>query len=525
MTRVRQVHECDDDTLAGLRRPRTDIVAERVDGPDRWSAAEGPFRRYRRQLEVTPVAPGRWRVVETIDYALAIPVWGWLFHLPVRRAVRRRRDEFRYWWAPPDRLDRRAATVLGLLCTVQVVDGYLGTVLTQTLTFAADEFGRGNTAQGLVFGGVRVGVLIALVTVAAADRRGRRRLLIAAGIGACAFTALGAAAPDLWFVGLTQLVARGLSTALGILIVVVAAEEMPARSRAWAASVLVLTAGLGSGMAVWVLPVADLSPRGWRVVYLVGGLGALVVWWVGRRLPETRRFLRSTTVPAPDGEAARRRRDRLVLLGVSAFLLSMFAAPASSFQNDFLKDERGFSASRVSLFTLVTSTPAGLGILLGGHLAETRGRRPVGAAGLVGGAVCTAAAYFAHGTNLWLLTLAGVVIGAAAVPALAVYGPELFGTHDRGRANGLIVTVGVAGSAVGLLTAGWLSDRLGGELGPALALLALGPVAVAALVVTRYPETAGHELEDLNPEDTAAVAPTPGESPIGDAATGDDTPR
>ncbi len=503
MTRVRHVHTCDDAELARLRRPRTDIVAERPDGPDRWVAAEGPFRRYHRVLEAESLGDGRWSVTETTDYALAIPVWSWLFHLPVRRAVRHRRARFRYWWAPPDRLDRRSATVLGLLCTVQVVDGYLGTVLTQTLTFAADEFGRGNTAQGLVFGGVRLGVLLALVTVAAADRRGRRRLLVIAGVGASVFTALGAAAPDLWFVGLTQLVARGLSTALGILIVVVAAEEMPARSRAWAASVLVLTAGLGSGMAVWVLPVADLDPRGWRAVYLVGGLGAVVVWWVGRRLPETRRFARATRTDPPDPAAARRRRDRLLLLAGSAFLLSMFAAPASSFQNDFLKDERGFSASRVSLFTLVTSTPAGLGVLLGGHLAETQGRRPVGAAGLIAGALFATWGYFAQGTGLWVLTLVGVVAGATAVPALAVYGPELFGTHDRGRANGLIVTVGVAGSAVGLLGAGWLSDRLGGQLGPALALLAVGPLAVAALVLTRYPETAGQELEDLNPEDPA----------------------
>ena len=90
---------------------------------------------------------------------------------------------------------------------------------------------------------------------------------------------------------------------------------------------------------------------------------------------------------------------------------------------------------------------------------------------------------------------------AVAVPALAVYGPELFGTHERGRSNGLVVTVGVLGSAVGLVAAGFLSDRLGGELGPALALLSIGPLTVAGLVRFRYPETAGLELEEINPED------------------------
>jgi MFS family permease len=191
-------------------------------------------------------------------------------------------------------------------------------------------------------------------------------------------------------------------------------------------------------------------------------------------------------------------------LAVSAFLLAIFAAPASSLQNDFLKDERAFSASRITLFTLVTSTPAGLGVLFGGYLAEARGRRPVGAVGIVLGVGFTTCAFFMSGFALWVLTLLGVLLAAMTVPALAVYLPELFGTHDRGRANGVIVTFGVAGSAFGLLVAGTLSDRLGGELGPALALLALGPMVVAGLVLFRYPETAGRELEDINPEDRSA---------------------
>ena len=529
---------------AARLEPRCDIVAEQVVGAGRFEAQDGPFRHYERRLDLhrhdsdegavavdlaardaegntfTPHDSGEgatgqshrskaatWELVETTTYRLAVPAWGWLFHLPVRHALRRRQASYGYWWAPPDRLDARSATVLGLLCTIQVVDGYLGTVLTQTLTFAADEFGRGNTAQGVVLAVVRVGVLIALVTVALADRHGRKRLLVASGMGSCIVTAAGALSPGLWFLGGTQLIARGLSTALGVLIVIVAAEEMPARSRAWAMSVLVLCAGLGAGMAVWVLPLADLHESAWRAVYLVPLAGTAAVAWVGRRLPESRRFEAAADVSVePDGgalqeEAAARRRRRLALLASSAFLIAMFAAPASGLQNDFLKDERGFSAASISLFTIATSTPAGIGVLVGGYVADRRGRRPVGAFGLVLGATATACAFFTAGAALWLLTLAGVMLGALTVPALAVYGPELFGTNSRGRANGMIVTVGVAGSALGVLTAGWLSDALDGRLGPALALLAAGPLIVAALVLWKFPETAGMELEDLNPED------------------------
>ena len=501
MATIRASSRCTPGELESRREPRADIVAEEPAGEDRWRLGHGPFHTYERTLHASPRADGDFDVVETTRYRLAIPVWGWLFAIPVRHALRHRRPTFGYWWAPPERLDASASIVLGLLCAIQIVDGYLGTVLTQTLTFAADEFGHGNTAQGWVLGTVRFGVLISLAAVALADRRGRRTLLIATGAASCGFTVLGGLAPDIVSLGASQLVARGLSTALGILIVVVAAEEMPARCRAWAASVLVLSAGLGSGMAVWVLPVADLDIRGWRVVYLAATLGLLVVWRVGRRLPETHRFTEAIGHETDTPEARERRRARLTLLAVSAFLIAMFVAPASGFQNDFLKDERGFTAAETSLFTLVTSTPAGLGVLVGGYLAELRGRRTVGAVGLLGGAFFTTLSFFTSGAALWILTLAGVVISSIAVPALAVYGPELFGTHDRGRSNGLVVTIGVIGSAVGLVTAGFISDRLAGELGPALALLAIGPVIVAGLVRFRYPETAGLELEEINPED------------------------
>ncbi len=503
MSILRTETECDAAELALRRRPRTDIVAEESDGDDCFTLGEGPFLEYRRELEATPTESG-WRVRETTTYRLAIPVWGWLFHLPIRRALTRRQAKFAYWWAPHDRLDTRSATVLGLLAGVQIVDGYLGTVLTQTIKFAGDEFGQGNGAQAWVGGVVRAGVLIALVTTALADRRGRRSLLIVTGVASCGFTVLGGFSPNLWVLGGTQLVARGFATALGILIAIIAVEEMPARSRAWAASVLTLSAGLGSGMAVWVLPLADIDIRGWRVIYLLAGLGVFVIYSVGRRLPETRRFTAAgggaERGAQPDPELRKRRRNRLVLLATSAFLLAMFYAPASFFQNSYLKDERGFSATDISIFTVVTATPIGIGVLIGGYLAETRGRRPVGAFGLVVGVVFAALAYFVDGLALWSFTLTGAVVGAVAVPALVVYGPELFGTQERGRSNGLIITVGVTGSATGLIFVGQLSDRLG-EFGPAVAMVGLGPLIVAALVLTRYPETAGRELEEINPED------------------------
>ena len=310
------------------QEPRRDIVAERAVDEDQFEAADGPFRHYERRLSLEQTEPGEtstggasagqtepgdagtgdagigdaWRLTETTSYRLAVPVWAWLFHFPVRSALRKRRDAYGYWWAPPDRLSARAATVLGLLCTIQVVDGYLGTVLTATLTFAADEFGRGNTAQGVLMGVVRAGVLIALVTAALADRHGRKRLLLATGLGSCLITAMGALAPGLWFLGGTQLVARGLSTALGILIVILAAEEMPARSPrlGHVGAGAVRRAGVGDGLrgaaagrsACCGLAVGVRGAAGRRGRRRLGGAPAC------RRAGATRR-------PQPDGSLAK----------------------------------------------------------------------------------------------------------------------------------------------------------------------------------------------------------------------------
>jgi MFS family permease len=92
------------------------------------------------------------------------------------------------------------------------------------------------------------------------------------------------------------------------------------------------------------------------------------------------------------------------------------------------------------------------------------------------------------------------LVGAAAVPALGVYGAELFPTGNRGKASGLISMLSLVGSSIGLLGAGWALDRAIGY-GAVMAVLAIGPLVVAGLVVLLYPETAHRELEDLNPED------------------------
>lgn len=488
----------DDAALAAHVASRDDVVEEHeaaCSGDERcYGMATGPFSHYERTVTVTTLGGGRHRVDQRTTFQLGIGFWSVLFTLPVRRVLRRPAGR-RPWWAPPQVLDAQAGASLASLASLSVIGGYLGTLITQTLTYAADEFDVGERAQSDTFAAVRIGILLSMAVAAWADRRGRRRALLWCATGGVLATAVGAAAPGMVALGTTQVLARGLSTALALLIVVVVAEEMPAGARAYGVSLLTMTAGLGAGIALWLLPLVELDERAWRLLYLFPLAFLPLVRLTAPLLPESRRFARRHVTARFAGHER-----RLALLAGGALLIAVASSPASQLQNEFLREEWDFTAGQITLFTLLTVTPGGLGIVLGGRLADVRGKRLIGGIGVAGGAVLTAAMYVTDSAwALWGASAVGSIIGGLAVPALAVYGPELFPTSLRSKANVAVTTLGVVGSVVGLVLAGRLAERW--SLGPAIAVLTAAPLAVAFLLIPRYPETAYRELEELNPED------------------------
>jgi len=472
--------------------------ARHEDGALVFDAAEGPVTNYRRT--VTVAADGA-RADEVVEYHLRVPFWGWLIGPLFRFELRRRGDRpGQPWWAPPQRLDPVQAMVLARLAMLAICSGYVGTLLSQLTTFAGREFGAGPAAQSTAQAATRIGILVVLVASAAADRLGRRRMLLITLVGACVCSSLTAAAGGIVAFAAIQVVARGLTTGADVVRAVALAEHMPAGARAYAISLSAMCAGLGSGFVVWLLPLADLDPRAWRLIFALSLLFAPLAWRAGRGLVESGRFVQHRhDVQRP---RLAHHRSRLVLLAVSAGLTTVFAAPASQLQNEYLRGERGFNAGLITAFTLLTSTPAGLAVFFGGRLADVHGRRRIGAIGLVGATGGVLVSFTFAGAPLWLGAVLGTLFGGLVVPTLVVYGPELFPTALRGRANGVITLCAVIGSVTGLLTVGRLSEAWG-RFGPAMAAVAVGPLIVAVLVVTRYPETAHRSLEELNPGDAA----------------------
>ncbi|MGA9276201.1 MFS transporter, partial [Ilumatobacter sp.] len=357
-----------------------------------------------------------------------------------------------------------------------------------------------ETAKGDAGSIVRAGIVFALPAEVIADRIGRRKVLVIVAWLAPLLTALGAIAPTFAVLVATQTLGRPMGIALAFVIGVVAAEEVPKNSRAYAISVLAMAAGLGAGIAVISLSLADLGPGGWRYVYLIALIWCVVAFDLTRRLPETRRFTADAERVDRPRKVPRLDRKRFLLLATVAFAGNVFIAPASFFQNTYLEDIRGFNGSSIALFSILIGTPAGIGLILGGRFADRHGRRRLITVALPVSTLSIVAAFTVGGIGLWAFSLLGGILGSAVYPAMTVYRTELFPTANRTRATGFVTASALIGGIGGLSLTGRLIDG-GWTYGSTMALLAIGQLIVTILVVAAYPETAHRELESLNPED------------------------
>jgi MFS family permease len=481
---------------AAILEPRRGLVVESVLGPGRFDAVAGPVADYQRDVSVSGSGE-RVVVTQTVRYRFAVPLVGWLIRAPVRKELCRVGPaRVAPWWGPPDALDQGAWAAIAALLTIAIVLGYLGTLLTQTITYAVKEFHLGTGPEGVALAVVRGDIVIALALVALADRRGRRRVVLIGAIVACVLTALGGLAPSLAWLAASQVLARSFVTAATVTAAVMVAEAMPKGARAWAVGVVAMASAIGAGACVIALPIAGLGPRAWRLLFAGSLLGVILVLIAARHLVESARFLRYQS----EGRAPVLQRSRLVLLCVANLCLMVFVTPASEFLNEYLRRERHFSPARITLFVLLTVTPGAIGIVVGGRLADTRGRRAVAVGSTAGLTAFTVMGFWVGGWPMWVSSTIATITGAAVTPALSVYNSELFGTGRRGAANGVVTAAGRVGAVIGLLVVGGVASWTG-RFGPGFAILAVGPVALVVLVIRSFPETARLSLEELNPED------------------------
>ena len=395
-------------------------------------------------------------------------------------------------------LTARQRSILWLLALACVPATYANTLFTQTVAYAAQDFGISEQGQGLGAAIIRWGVVISLPLAALADRIGRRKLIIFCAFGAPLITALGGLAPSFTILVATQTVGRPLALVLTILIGIVATEEMSRESRAWAISVLAIAAGFGAGIALAALPIADFGADSWRIIYAISLVWVLLAIFIQRRLPETTRFIERHNKNLESKTQIEK--SRLVTQSLVAIFGNIFIAASSVFQVRYLRDVRDYSALMIAAFTLVTGTPASIGLLVGGRVADIRGRRLLSAVTFPLGAILLTTAFATSGRFMWLASVSGGICLGLAYPAMAVYRGEMFPTLHRSFASGVIMTASLIGGSVGLIGAGYFLSR-DVSYGAVMSWLALGPIVAGVLVFATFPESAHRELEELNPQD------------------------
>ncbi len=407
---------------------------------------------------------------------------------------------------PPVPFTPEQAARLAALAAVALVANFSGALLSQDGDAATSAFGRSDQALGVALAVARAGVLVSLVAIALADRWGRRRVILFGLVGACAANLLTALSPTFEVFTGAQLFNRALVNTVLIVAGIAAVEDAPEGARAFATGMYALALGAGFGLAVILLPLADLGDYGWRISFALSAGLVLLVPMIGRQLKETKRYVRVADRTERRGRVRevfdRAYGARFLLLGLAAFLTNVFSAPSSQLTNRYLTHAHDFSNSDVAVFRAVTAgLPGVIGVLLASRLAESRGRRPVTIIGLLVATVFQGAFFLADGALLlWITPVIAIVAAACAGLALGTLDAELFPTEVRGTSSGFLLVSGVVGSAVGLVLATQLKSFAGG-LGPAIALCGIASLIAAIFVVPRLPETADRRLDDVSPSE------------------------
>lgn len=366
------------------------------------------------------------------------------------------------------------------------------------------EFGLSNEQAGLVFTYTLVasafgGILSGL----AADRFGRQRTLIAT-ILLYSFASGGSATSgslvELLF--WRSLVGLGLGAEWSAGAVLVA-EYWPGDKRARAISLM--QSGWAIGYILAAIVAATILPvYGWRAMFWIGVLPALITVWIRRNVPEPPVWLNRTEPAGSLFEIFRSPLRRVTLIatalattvlfaywGVFTWLPGFLAAPKSA-------GGAGFGIVKTSGWIIAMQLGAFAGYNCFGLLADRIGRRTAFAIYVTAAAFMTiaygSAPRWAGDSAPAVLLIAGPLLGFFGTGFFALFGTmlaELYPTSVRGAGQGFVYNFGRGLSALAPLTVGAVADKSGLDL--ALVLNA-GYFLLGAALVFFLPETKDRDL-------------------------------
>ena len=368
--------------------------------------------------------------------------------------------------------------------------GFMLAAIRTDLGLSAGEVGSLATWTliGAVLGGIGFGLL--------SDRYGRVRVLSWTILVFALFTGLSALAQGYWDLAFYRLVAGlGLGGEFGIGMALVA-EAWPAAKRARVSSYV------GLGWQAGVLAAALVTPLllpliGWRGMFLVGLLPALVSFLVRRMVGEPELFQRRAPTPpfgalkllVKDAATAKISLGMLILCSVQNFGYYglMIWMPT------YLSRTFGFSLPQAAIWTSVTIAGMAAGIWCFGQLADRIGRRPSFFLYQSGAIVMVIVYSRLADPNAALI--GGAVLGFFVNGMLGGYGAlmsELYPTEARATAQNVLFNLGRAVGGFGPIVIASLAAAYSWQTAIAFlaALYALDILATAFLI----PERRGAEL-------------------------------
>jgi putative MFS transporter len=416
---------------------------------------------------------------------------------------------------PPEPLTAHQWRLLGVLGATVMINHYDFGLLSLVLSHLQADLAIPEEDVGPMVSVIRLGAIPSVLLALVADRVGRRRLLIGTLLAftACTVATAFARTPTEFMV--LQFLGRVFVTAEEFIAVVILAEELGARSRGYGLGVLAALGSLGNGLSAVAFGFIDVLPFGWRALYLLGAAPLLLLAWIRRTIPETRRFeARAEQVAAQDAgaggpaswfgpalELARRFPGRMALLIAAILPATILMTSAGTFVPKTLLETHGFGPGDVTLMYLTAGVLVLIGNVVAGRFADRLGRRLVIAVALLVNAAGIWGFY-----NLGMPWVVGCWVAMmfclVAVDVLfGALGSELFPTASRSTASSIRALAWTLGGSIGLLVEGALFGVVGDTHGEVLT--AMLPVALIAPLVIwlGIPETAARELEEIAPDE------------------------
>jgi MFS transporter, SHS family, lactate transporter len=270
----------------------------------------------------------------------------------------------------------------------------------------------------------------------------------------------------------------------------------------------VLQCGYVIGQLLAALAARFLLPAwGWRPMFWVGALPALLALYIRTKVPESEAWKQHRA--ASTGDVLRivaREWRRFAYLVVLMTFMVFLSHGTQDLYPDFLQEVHGFSAAVRANIAVIYNIGAVVGAIVFGHFSQVAGRRKSMIAAM--GLSLVTIPFWAFGGKLVVLTVAAFLMQAGVQGAwgvIPVHLNELAADAARGLMPGLAYQLGILFGAPTNSIVYAMRDRIGYPW--AIAGLEIATILTLAVLLWRGAEAHGRSFVRTVSETDAAVHP------------------